>query len=184
MYRSSLRLPVADSAIYNQSNHSHDRSGTLDLPKIPVSNPPYHDASVRFGLQTPPEDIMGTTYQQPHYGSYSGRPDVQYQAGSLPGSHNDYALVNSTSRVVPAPSQPATTAGPFHGNKMDASITYATYTRPVSPTRAERQDAQSQQQKTSSNDQIMSNLQIPKTISKAGGSLAEFAAQVCWNLQI
>lgn len=122
---------------------------------------------------------MGTTYQQPHYGTYAGRPDVQYQAGLRPNGQAEYAAVNPSTRAVPSLSHAPAATVPYHGSKMDSSVTYATYTRPVSPPQPERNEVQPQQQKAQSSDQIMSNLQIPKTISKAGGSLAEFAAQVC-----
>ena len=181
MYRSSSRIPLIDSTSYNQSTPSHDPNGTTELPKITTSNLPYPKATGRLGLQTPPEDMMGTTYQQPHYGNYDARSEAQYQAGPRANGHIEYATVNPIARSVPVPHHPPSTTGPYHGNKMDASVSYATYARPVSPPQVEQQDVQQPHQKvasSTSNDQIMSNLQIPKTISKAGGSLAEFAAQV------
>lgn len=180
MHRSSVRSPLFDL------NRCHQQRGKYapaqySLPKLSPSIQAPTRLPQRYGLQTPPEDVMGTTYQQPQYGTYNGgHSDVQYHSGVRSGAHHDYGSSNSN-RGASALQQTSTLALPIPSNKMDASVTYATYSRPASPPKAERHEESYEHHKSSShsrNDQIMSNLQIPHTISPKGGSLAEFAAQV------
>jgi hypothetical protein len=180
MYRNPERQPLLDlhpPYPQNVTNPQRDCSTGYKLPQLSSSS---KDEIPRYGLQTPPEDDMGTAYQNPHYGSYASRPDVSFQPSNRTSSHNaSYSISSTHTRSSSTLSQPPMNSREVGSTRTDAFTSQNSYSHPASPQSSNRQESQHQQARSGVNDQIMANLQIPKSINSSGGSLAEFAAQVC-----
>lgn len=183
MYRTSTRpapldflAPSAASAFDTQ--YPRDIQYSQALPPPP---PAYLEAPVRDGLRTPPEDEMATAYQsQYQYGTYDSQKNSAY---STPAGTSTYTPTyhgpNVPSRAYSAAGLPPT--APNSGLRSDVYEQPYVRSQPTSPQRSTDNvvvTAESTSHKKTANESIRPNFRIPTTISKTGGNLPDFAAQV------
>lgn len=144
----------------------------------------YLEAPIRNGLRTPPTDDMTTAYQNSTYSNaYSASRNSEYLSVEVPASNYGEPYHNrpsSQSRPYMSLPQPAPTSASTVRRDVQEY-----QPQPPSPEPSQRTSYPSHEEPTrrkGTTDTIRPNLQIPKTISCEGGSLAEFAAQVCrWS---
>jgi len=145
------------------------------LPRFKVG---YLEPAIKDGLRTPPADDMGTKYQQVQYNGYASRQEHPYPTPASASSYGSSypGVIGDGRRYSSATSQPAIQAPRIESQNQ----------RPYVPARSPQTATQEtappeglQRQKPATADLIVPNLQIPSTINNSGGSLAEFAAQVC-----
>jgi hypothetical protein len=184
MYRTSARpasldflLPSAPSTFDIERRKDVGFSHTL--PQLP---PVYLEAPVRDGLRTPPADEMATTYPQYKYGTYNGQKESAYPTTGATGNYlPTYHGSNSGARPYSSISQQPTTSS-NSTSKTEPHAQQHMATQPPSPQRSSENalttTEETSQKKGSANDLIRPSLRIPSTISKDGGSLPDFAAQV------
>lgn len=186
MYRTAARPAPLDFPLPSaNSTYNVDRRKDFAFPSsLPHTTCYYVEAPTRDGLRTPPTDDMAATYQHPPYGDvYSSGRNSEYHAlegsqGNYGGSYNTGASTQSRQYMTlpqPPPASASTLRKEVQGYEPNLSHL------PPSPQPTQRSSyaAHEEPPRTkSSTDIIRPNLQIPKTISSDGGSLAEFAAQV------
>ena len=180
MHRTSAR--PAPLEFLSPSSHSvtfgiDRRKDSLPLYVLPRFAPGYLETSVRDHLRTQPADEMGTKYQQPQYNGYTSRKEHPYPT---PASTNpfgtSYSGVIGDGRRYSTISQPAIQAPQ---NELQNQRSYVPVGTPPTANKEMAPLESLQRQKSATADMIVPNLQIPSTINNSGGSLAEFAAQVC-----
>ncbi|TVY68907.1 Meiotically up-regulated protein, partial [Lachnellula suecica] len=182
MHRTAGRPNLLDYCLPSEPVYGFDRRKEIQLSHY-HRTPLYLEAPIRDGLRTPPEDNMGTTYQQPQYSNYAGRHEAAY---SIPPVGQDsyagaYAGASSAPRQYSALSQPAQI--PNSALRNEVQNTLPPYRQPASPLPSGRTSTQGSvveqtRRKSTNADVILPNLQIPSSINNSGGSLAEFAAQI------
>lgn len=184
MYRTLARpapldflLPSASSGF--EIDRRKDVEFSHTYPQLP---PVYFEFPVRDGLRTPPADKMAATYH-PQYkcGTYNGQKDTAYSAGGSSGNClPTYHGPNATSRPYSAMSQPILAS--TSSSRTEVQRHYHPHSQPLSPQRSAENTSvvpeDSSHRKNTANDMIRPSLRIPSTISKDGGSLPDFAAQI------
>lgn len=191
MHRTSARPAPLDFLLPPaHSTYGIDRRKVLGLQHaLPQLTPVYFEAPIRDGLRTPPADDMGTAYQHPQYNSYPSRQDAAYAAAgaSVNGYTASYSGVRGQAGQYSSLSQPPPASVSTLRNEIQLS--QVPRTQPPSPQPSHRSNALAPpeglpRRKTANSDMILPNLQIPPSINNSGGSLAEFAAQVCFGIQL
>jgi hypothetical protein len=189
MYRTSARpapldflLPSAHS-VYDIDRRK-DVGFSHTLPHLP---PVYLEAPVRGGLRTPPTPAgkMAAAYPpQYKYEDHSGRRDSAYSSsGALSGYIPPYNGAHvPASRPYSTMNQPPPASASASASTLQNQVLghHSIRTQPPSPQPPTRTNAtkETSHRKSTTNDAIRPNLQIPSTISDCGGSLPDFAAQV------
>ncbi|KAL2075680.1 hypothetical protein VTL71DRAFT_623 [Oculimacula yallundae] len=149
-------------------------------PQLP---PVYLEAPVREGLRTPPTDDMTTAYQNNNYSHgypTRGRNSEYHSAEGTPGSYcgayNNGG--NGQSRQHTTVTQPPHASVSTLRNEIQGPVKIP---QPPSPEAAQKTSCLSHDElsrRTGVTETIRPGMQIPKSISSNGGSLAEFAAQI------
>lgn len=195
MHQAPARQTPLDFPLYPpHSSYEIDRRKDTGLPSSRSQVAPvYLEAPIRAGLRTPPEDDMSATYQYPSYHDYTSKADATYpsMAAAVHGYSGSsvQSLANPTqpkpySSLNNYPSQQAAVSIPKPTTALDVQ---APYSKPPSPEQSSRSntittsDSISRRKGTGTSQHIVPSLQIPSTITTAGGNLAEFAAQVRWH---
>lgn len=184
MYRTADRPAPLDFLLPSaHSAYNIDRRKDLGSHSLQHLSPIYLEAPIREGLRTPPTDEMATVYQNPTYSNaYSASRNSEYLSVEAPpriygGTYNNGATAQPRqymSMTQPPPASASTLRKEVQGSEPINS-------QPPSPEPAQRTSYLSHEEpsrRKSTSDMIRPNLQIPKSISSSGGSLAEFAAQV------
>ncbi|KAJ5050601.1 uncharacterized protein L3040_002477 [Drepanopeziza brunnea f. sp. 'multigermtubi'] len=183
MYRTAARPAPLDFPLPSApSTYQIDRRKSTGLPyTLPNPNPFYLEASSRDGLRTPPSEDMATVYQNPTCGNGYGAGRNEYLPVEAPpsnygGSYNNGASRHSRQYVSiaqPPPASASTLRREVQGSQPINS-------QPPSPQPTQRTSyiTHEEPRRKSASEVTRPNLQIPKTISDDGGSLAEFAAQI------
>lgn len=131
----------------------------------------YLEPPVRARLQMPPADNMNSTaYQPQQHRGYGGRQDVIYPStASYPASTGQQLYpTNQSSR--------ASSASAVLNLKMPAQ----SYPKAHSPHNTSTTIVLAPVEETARRkSSILPSLQIPASINNSGGSIGEFAAQVC-----
>lgn len=187
MHRTATRPAPLDFPLPSAYSTFGDRYRALEPSK---HTPVYFLAPpVKAGLHTPPAEDM-TTYQQPQYNPYASRPDPIYSNSTTvtPGSsYGGCSTVRQYSVPHPHSSLNQLAAAPSASLlRNDSQIPQQSYRRPTSPLSSARSNTLGPEEPTlrpsNKNSLIVPNLQIPLSINDSGGSLAEFAAQVCGTI--
>lgn len=183
MYRTSARPASLDFLLPSApSGFDLDRRKDVGFPHtLPQLPSVYFEAPVRDGLRTPPADEMAATYQpQYKYGTYNGQKDAPYPATGAPSSYmapyhgSSAPSIPYSTSSLPPPASSSTSRTEVYGQQQARG-------QPPSPQRSSENalaSAEDTSQRKSANDLIRPNLRIPSTISKDGGSLPDFAAQI------
>jgi hypothetical protein len=192
MYRTSARpapldflLPAAHSGV--DIDHRKDVGYSQTLPQLP---PVYLEAPIRDGLRTPPADAMATTYHpQYKFGTYNGQKDSAYPASAASTDYvPPYHAANVPAKPYSSMNQQSSTSISTSAStsRPEGHAQQHLQRHPPSPQRSSENalgTAEDTSRKSSSaNDHIRPSLRIPSTISKDGGSLPDFAAQVWLKL--
>jgi len=193
MHRTSSRPAPLDFLLPSaHPTYGIDRRKDIGLPCTrPQLTPIYFEAPVKGGLRTPPADEMATAYQQPQYNNYTRRQDTVYSTPTAPVDSYGGAYSGGSGQAVAysAANQPPPASASTL--RMEVQSSQYVHSQPSSPQPAIKTSALAPSEsvarrKSANSDMILPNLQIPQSINNSGGSLAEFAAQVCteiWNLR-
>ena len=189
MHRTSARPAPLDFPLPPYSTYDIDRRKDLRHSyTLPNLTPAYFEAPIRDGLRTPPADDMGTTYQQSQYNNYAGRQDVTYPTPATSGSGyaGSYSGANVQQRPYPPPLSHPPSASNLRNEIEPSQPAQPLYPQPASPQQTKKINTLAPpeglpRRKSTNNDMILPNLQIPSSINNSGGSLAEFAAQVSYQ---
>jgi len=185
MHRTSARPAPLDFLLPPHSTtYNIDRRKDIGLTHtLNHLAPGYFEAPIRDGLRTPPADDMSATYQHSQYNNYAGRQDNAYpnRVTAESGYTGTYSGAHALARQYSSLGQPPVSASALR-NEVQPS--QPVYQRPTSPQPANDVNTLAPpeglpRRKSTSSDTILPNLQIPASINNSGGSLAEFAAQVC-----
>jgi len=151
--------------------------------------PVYLEAPIREGLRTPPTDDMATAYQNNNFshgypagGRNSEYLSVESTPSNYGGTYNNNAPAQQTRQYMSTTQPPPASASTL---RKDVQGPMTINSQPPSPEPAQRTSYLSHDEpsrKKSTTDTVRPNMQIPKSISPIGGSLAEFAAQVYISL--
>lgn len=186
MYRTAERPAPLDFLLPSpHPTYNIDRRKDFgQLHNFPHLAPVYLEAPIREGLRTPPTDDMATAYQNSNFSHgypASGRNSEYLSVESTPsnygGTYNNGAPAQPRqymSMAQPPPASASTLRREVQGPLTNTS-------QPPSPEPAQRTSYLSHEEpsrRKSTADTIRPSMQIPKSISSNGGSLAEFAAQV------
>lgn len=186
MYRTAERPSPLDFLLPSpHPSYNIDRRKDLgQLHSLSHLAPVYFEAPTREGLRTPPTDDMATAYQNNFSHGYpaSGRSSeylsVESASSSYGGTYNNNAAP-AQSRQYMSMTQPPPASASTLRKEVQGPITIKS--QPPSPEPTQRTSYLSHEEplrRKSTTDVIRPSLQIPKSISSNGGSLAEFAAQV------
>lgn len=130
----------------------------IQLPKI------YTEAPSRYGLKTPPADDMNSAPSYlPQNTSWARNGDNGTYVPSLGAASQSYAYNTQQ------PQQPQVAGYPV---QRSAAVPY------VQHTQAARTSVLAPESITQAKSSILPGLQIPPEITKSGGNLGEFAAQI------
>ncbi|KAG4441260.1 hypothetical protein IFR05_003251 [Cadophora sp. M221] len=186
MYRTAERPAPLDFLLPSpHPSYNIDRRKDLgQLHSLPHLAPVYFEAPTREGLRTPPTDDMATAYQNNFSHGYpaSGRSSEYLSVESTPSSYGGTYNNNGApaqSRQYMSMTQPAPASASTLRKEVQGPITITS--QPPSPEPVQRTSYLSHEepsQRKSTTDAIRPGMQIPKSISSVGGSLAEFAAQI------
>ncbi len=185
MYRTAERPAPLDFLLPSTHSSAYNIGRRKDLVphSLPHLAPTFLEAPIREGLRTPPTDDMATAYQNATYSNaYSASRNSEYLSVEAPPSSYGGTYKNgpiSEPRQYMSITQPPPASASTLRNEVQG--TQPIISQPSSPEPAARTSFLSREepsQRKSTSDMIRPNLQIPKSISSSGGSLAEFAAQV------
>lgn len=187
MHRTSVRPAPLDFLLPSSYSSTSNNGRLKDIGISHLANPApiYLESSLIDGLRTPPADDMGTAYQQPQHSTYSERQDNTFTAATASGNGFTGAGAYPEQNVLQRTYR--TSQGPASSLRNELPPTQPLYHQSTSPGPVTKVSSfvpteESPSRKTTSNNAILPNLQIPSSINNSGGSLAEFAAQVCMNL--
>lgn len=186
MYRSSAR-PAPLDLPYPVSHSTYNTERRNDVGHSLPQTTVYYESSTRDGLPTPPEDKMATAYQNaPYNNSYSAGRNSEYLSVEAPPSNYGAAYNGNASQsrsYMSLPQPPPASASTL---RREVQGSQPLYSQPPSPQPAPRADYlphEESSSRRSTSGVIRPSLQIPPAICESGGSLAEFAAQVCHDHQ-
>ncbi|KAK0125334.1 hypothetical protein ONS96_009183 [Cadophora gregata f. sp. sojae] len=187
MYRTAERPAPLDFLLPSpHPSYNIDRRKDIaqfhSLPHLP---PVYLEAPIREGLRTPPTDEMATAYQNSNFthgypasGRSSEYLSVESTPSSYGGTYNHNPPQQQTRQYMSMIQPPPASASTL---RKEVQAPLAVISQPPSPEPAQRTSYLSHDEpsrRKSTTDTIRPNMQIPKSISPTGGSLAEFAAQI------
>ncbi|PBP27446.1 cyclin [Diplocarpon rosae] len=186
MYRTAPRQAPLDFPLPSpHSTYNFGRREEKSPPYSLRSLPPFNlQAPVKNGLRTPPADDMATAYQNPSYSNaYSAGRNSEYISVDAPpsnfvGTYNNGA--STQPRQYTSWAQPPTASASILRKENQGP--QPVHSQPQSPIPSQRPGHSAREgpvtRRKSTSEIVRPNLQIPKSISSHGGSLAEFAAQI------
>lgn len=179
----SIAYPSLPSHIPPSFSSSGGRRAAPPSSGLALSNLPLlkaQDLQVGSGLRTPPVDDMSTAYQPTM--PYHAQSVRDYAASMAHAARAKAAMVEPQQNTVRYDQQQPVASHQRYPAAAAASQQSLQAIQPVHPVSPKHEPAPSRKEKAvgggSSDSLIYHSLHIPRCISKSGGNLADFAAQV------
>lgn len=175
----SFSLPFPPSSDFNRYPPPYSPLSSLSkLTLNPISSGPTHwSAPWRDGLPTPPADMNGVAYNNSSTAQFAAPSTAAYATKqynpAAAAVHHASANVNANANA-----KPASNRVPLANTVSNAAPNYLPpLTKQHAPT-SNNVVPDAKSNKGSEKESVPSYTQIPASISKNGGNMAEFAAQV------
>lgn len=169
----SFSLPFPPASDFNRFQPYSPLSSLSKLTLNPISSGPTHwSAPWRDGLPTPPADMNGVAYNSS--AQFAAPSTTAYAAKQYhPSAAAHYANATSHAKPAAAPSRV-----PLANTVSNAAPNYLPPLTKQAPAASTNVVSDPKNQKRSDKESVPSYSQVPTSIRKYGGDLAEFAAQI------
>ncbi|TQS36955.1 hypothetical protein Golomagni_02584 [Golovinomyces magnicellulatus] len=174
MYQTTFWPALLELSFPPVSTHrtSRERKDHRSVTRRLTSDPPLE----RDGLQTPPPDDMSGPHPHLHYDAHDPGPSSIYATNSMPSNmQSSFTQIRSS---TPVNLPPLITGNDLRDDRPRFQ-SWQSWEQYQNPPKRQVPEQQPKKRSTNGSESNRINLQIPSTISVEGGSLSDFAAQVC-----